>query len=143
MGGYGSDPRTGCDPLVVGLELHIELVVVDIQIAVAASHDRFGHERLHLLRHDTDIGSAAPVISEAIDANTVVQTTEEGDVMLESDVGAPATAATTSAAATPAAATPTSYSGPGTSAPATDSAATATAAEVLPAAICIDVRPSC
>jgi hypothetical protein len=78
---YSLDPRTRCDPLVVGLELHTDLVVVNPQIAVAASHDRFGHERLHLLRHNADIGSAAAVISKAIDANTVVETTEEDDVM--------------------------------------------------------------
>src|SRR4029077_1354992 len=60
------------------------------------------HDRLHFLRHHADIGLLAPIITEAIEAEAVVELAEERDAVLELDVRAPAAAATaeTAAAAT-------------------------------------------
>src|SRR5689334_11865526 len=95
--------------MLVALELHAELVVVDAQVAIAAPDDSIRRHRLHLLRHHTDIGLVAAVVAEAIEAEAVVQRAKPDDVVLERDVRAPATAAaaastTAAAAAHPAAA---------------------------------------
>ena len=92
------------DPLVVCLELHAKFVIEDPQVAVAAAHDRLRHDRLHFLRHHADIGLVATAVAEAIKAEAIVELTEQSDVMLERNIGSPATLATADAADTPAAA---------------------------------------
>src|SRR5262249_20794249 len=62
---------------------------VDPQIAVATAHDRRRHDLLHLLRHDSHIGSATAVVGEAIEAQAAVEPSEKGDVVFEPDVGPP------------------------------------------------------
>ena len=76
-------------------------VVVDPQISVAIVRDRIGIDLLHLLRHDTDIERAiAALVAEAIELETVAESHQRNDVLLEADVGAPPAAAATTAAAT-------------------------------------------
>src|SRR5262252_8438426 len=102
--GGGGNPCSGCDPLVVGFELHPELVVEDSQIAVAATYDRIRPDRLYFLRHHADIGLVAAVIDKAIESKAIIEMTEQGDVVLECDIRA-SSAAAASATATASAAT--------------------------------------
>src|SRR6185437_8502906 len=88
------------EPCVVGLEPQPELVVEDTQIAVAAAHDGVRHHGLDFLRDHADIGLVLAVVGEAIEAEPVGEMAEQDHVVLERDVGAPATAAATTAAAT-------------------------------------------
>src|SRR3954465_15565347 len=76
-------------PLVVGLELHVEHVVRDSQVAVVAAQHRGGVNCLHFLRHHTDIGFVAAVVSEAIEANAILEVADKEDVVLEHHVGSP------------------------------------------------------
>jgi hypothetical protein len=94
--GDGWDPCARCDPPVVGLELQAELLIEDLKVAVPTAHDRFWHDRLHFLRHDADIGLVAAVIAEAIEPKAIVEVAEQGDVVLQRNIGTPA--ATTTAA---------------------------------------------
>src|SRR5262245_60539710 len=100
----GRDPRTRCDPLIVGLELEAELIVEDAQVAVAPAHDCLRHDGLHLLRHHADIGLVAAVVAEAIEAEAVVEMAEQRDVVLQGNIGPPTAAAAKTAAASPEAA---------------------------------------
>src|SRR5262249_50439287 len=59
----------------------------------APAHHCFGHHRLHLLRHHTHIGAVAAVVGEAIEAEAVVEMAQQGDVVLETDVGPTSAAA--------------------------------------------------
>ena len=100
--GDGWDPCARCDPPVVGLELQAELLIEDLKVAVPTAHDRLRHDRLHFLRHDADIGSVAAVIAEAIEPKAVVEMAEQGDVVLQRNIGTPAAATTAaSSSATP------------------------------------------
>jgi hypothetical protein len=47
---------------------------------------------LYFLCQYTDVGPVAAVIGEAVEANTVVETTEKDNIVLESYVGPPNTA---------------------------------------------------
>src|SRR5262245_6165645 len=140
--GDGRDACARRDPLLVGLELHPKPLVEDPQVAIATAHDRVWHDGLHLLRHEADIGLVAAVVTEAIEAEAVVEPAEQRDVVLERYVGAPAATATpapaaaattpeaaaAAAAAADAPATARAAAGPGDPAAA---AATATAGEAL------------
>src|SRR5262245_36628681 len=99
--------RTGCNPFVVGLEPQSELFIENPQVAIATAHDRFRHDRLHLLRHDTDIDFVIAVINEAIEANAVVETADEHDVVFEPHVRAAPATTTTATTTTSAATVPT------------------------------------
>ena len=117
------DPRTRGDPPVVALKCHAKPVIVDPQIAVATAHDRLRHDLLHLLRHDSHIGSATAVVGEAIEAQAAVEPSEKGDVVFEPDVGPPsATSSEASAASSEA-----SASRAGTASPEAASRATSAA----------------
>src|SRR6185436_14835705 len=106
------DLRAGCGPILVGDELEPEPVVVNPEITIAAARHRARHHRLHLLRHDPDIGLVAAEIAEAVIAEAVVQMSEQDNVVLQRDIGTPATtAATTSTAAEPSAAASTAGKG--------------------------------
>jgi hypothetical protein len=80
------------------LERHAELVIEYPQVAVRAAHDRIRHDRLDFLSDYTDIGFAAAVIAEAIEAEAVVEAAEKGDVVLEGNIR-PSAAAAPSASA--------------------------------------------
>src|ERR1700727_357288 len=88
------------DPLLIGLERQSKPIVGNAHIAVGAARYRFRHHSLHLLRHHPDIGGTAAVVDEAIIAETVVQPSEQHDIVLEPHVR-PTAAAATSATATP------------------------------------------
>src|SRR5262245_18960639 len=105
QGRAGRHACAGGEPLFVGLERHADPVVEDPEITVATSHHRFGHHRLHLLRHHAHIGALAAVVGEAIEAEAVVEMAQQHDVVLEVDVG-PTSAATAAAEAATAAAPP-------------------------------------
>ena len=88
-------------PLIVALKFQPELTVIYPQIAITAASHRFWCDLGNLLGDHPDIGRVAAIIAEAIEAKAIVQIADKNDVMLESDVRAPAAAATT--ATTPAA----------------------------------------
>src|SRR5271154_1911999 len=145
--GRNRHPRSRCQPFVVGLERQTDLVVENPQIAVSAAHDRSRHDSLHLLRHHADIELVAAVVGEAIEAKAVVEPPQQGNVVLEPNIGAsPATA-------TPTATTAATTAGGGTGASPTSASACASAAsapaaigstgvgEALPATIGINARP--
>jgi hypothetical protein len=87
--------------LIVALKFQPELTVIYPQIAITAASHRFWCDLRNLLGDHPDIGRVAAIIAEAIEAKAIVQIADKSDVMLESDVRAPAAAATT--ATTPAA----------------------------------------
>ena len=93
---------SGDDPPVIRPELEAEPFVIDPKIAVAAASDRIGSHRLHFLRDHTDVGLFAAIVCEAVVTKTVVEPTEQHDVVLEPDVRP---APTTASAATAKAAT--------------------------------------
>src|SRR6478735_5720081 len=103
--GAGWNPCTGSNPLIVSLELQPELVVEDTQVAIVAPDDRVRRNDLHLLRHHADIGLVAAVVAETIEPEAIVTMTQQRDVVLERDVGSPATATTTAHARAATAAT--------------------------------------
>src|SRR6516164_1533170 len=90
-------PRARRDPVLVSLELDAEPVVEDPQIPLPVTHNRLRHDCFNFLRHHTDIGAIAAVITEAIVADAVGEMAKQNDVVLEHDIGSPAaaTAATT------------------------------------------------
>jgi len=109
---------SGDDPPVIRPELEAEPFVIDPKIAVAAASDRIGSHRLHFLRDHPDIGLVAAIVCEAVVTKTVVEPTEQHDVVLEPDVRpapttAPAATAKAATAATAAAesGSPTSSAG--------------------------------
>src|SRR4051812_6914351 len=136
--------RRACpEPLVIALKSETQSVVVDAQDALGVAAHRIRPHELHLLRHHPDVALVTAVIAEAVEAKAIVETTQEGDVVLDGDVGSTAAAAATTAA--PSAATshahpatttttmhPTAARSPHTSAAArpVHSAATATAANI-------------
>jgi len=79
-------PRTGCNPFVVGLEPKSELFIENPQVAITTAHDCFGHDRLHLLGQNPDVDFVTAVIDEAIEANAVVETADNPDVVFEPHV---------------------------------------------------------
>src|SRR5262245_2545492 len=93
---------TRSQPLVVALEAHAQPVVVHAQDAFRIAAHRIGPHELHLLRHHADIALVAAVVAEAVEAKTIVEATEERDVVLDADVGA--ASASTATTATPTAA---------------------------------------
>src|SRR6186997_1732944 len=97
------DPRARRKPAVIALKGQAELVVQNAKVAVAAANDGVRCDRLHLLCHHADVRLSLVIVGEAIVAETVVETAEQMDVVLQTDVGTPAPAAaaeTTTATAT-------------------------------------------
>ena len=143
-------PRSRCQPFVVGLERQTDFVVENPQIAVPATHHRCRHDGLHLLRHHADIEFLAAVVGEAIEAEAVVEFAQQGDVVLEPNIG-PSSASTTPMAATAASSTATGAADRGGTGVSTASAsacssttaaiATASCGEALSASIGINARP--
>src|SRR5580704_11265967 len=90
----GRNLRPRSDPGVVGFKGQPEFLIVHPEITVPAGKNRLRHHGLHVLCHDADIGRAAAVVAEAIEAEAVVEPAKIDDVVFEPDVGAPAAAAT-------------------------------------------------
>ena len=101
------DDWAGCEPPLVGTEFHTEPRIVDTQIPVSATRDRLRNNLQHLLGHDAHISFVAAVVVEAIEAEAIVETAEQRDVVLEPNVRSSSTATTTAAATTTTAATAT------------------------------------
>ena len=80
-----------------------EPFVIHLQIATPAAHDSFGFDGLNFLRHYADVDFVAPIVAETVKAEAVVETAQQGDIVLKPDVGPVAAEA---APAKPAAAKP-------------------------------------
>src|SRR5712671_6974103 len=106
----GRHARVRSDPLIVTLEFHLEQLVAHAQRSVRAAEDGIRSDRVHLLRHDADIGLVTAVVAETVEAETVVEITEQRDVVFDRDVGA-ASATTASTAAARSAATRRTHAG--------------------------------
>jgi len=85
--------RPGCEPLLVTLKLQPELVVEHPEIAIATAHDRFRNYRADFLGHYANIGFLFTIIDKSIEAEAIVETAKQCDVVLKPDIGAPAAAA--------------------------------------------------
>src|SRR3954454_19129195 len=94
-------PASGCDPGVVRSERQSEPLVGHSKIAVVTDSDRIGSYGPDFLRNHPDIGFLAAVIGEAIITETVVEPAQQHDIVLQQDIRAAPTAATTATAATP------------------------------------------
>ena len=84
-----SDGRNSCPrfyPLIVGFERQAEHLVIHPQISVRSTSDRVWHDLLHFLRHNANIKVIAALVTEAIEAEAVVEITEERDVVFEPGV---------------------------------------------------------
>jgi hypothetical protein len=89
--------RAARKPIVVAAEFETELFVVDPEIAVTAARHGVRHHPLHLLRDHTDIGLVTAGIAEPVVTETVLEITKQNNVVLQSEVGAPAAASTAAA----------------------------------------------
>jgi hypothetical protein len=84
--------------LVVSLEFQAKPFVEDLEVAIPTAHDRFRHDCLNFLCHDTDVRLGSAIVGEAIEAEAVVEMAEKSDVVLERNIGPSATTPTTAAA---------------------------------------------
>jgi len=114
------------NPMLVGLELDAEPVVKDAQCTIAITHHRLRHDSLHFLRDHADIGTVAAVVAKAIIAEAIGKMTEQGDIVLERDVGPSASSTTTTSTTATTAATAATEAAATTAA--TEAAATTEAA---------------
>jgi hypothetical protein len=85
-------------PLPVGFKWQSKHVIGNAQIPVSAARHRFWNDRLHFLRNDPNICRMAAVVDEAIVAEAVAEPSEQNNIVLKPEVGAPP-ATTTSAMA--------------------------------------------
>jgi hypothetical protein len=81
------------------LELDSKFVIVDAEVAIPVADYRLRHHRLHFLRYHADVALIAAIIAEAIVTKAIGKMAEEGDIVLESDIGPPAATAAESTAA--------------------------------------------
>jgi len=87
------------DPVLVTLKLQAELAIVDSQITVRATFDRLGCHLPNFLCDHADIGFMPAVIYKTVNAEPIIEAADKDDIMLESDVGSPSTAAVSTATA--------------------------------------------
>ena len=95
------DARARRKPLVVSLESNVELAVEHPQVTIAVARHRLRHDGLDFLRYDPDKGLFAAVIAEAVEAKSIVEMAEQGDIVFERNVGPASAAAKTSATYSP------------------------------------------
>ena len=105
--GCGRQPCARGHPSRIRPELNAQLFVRDRKIAVRTALDCFRHDGLDFLRHYPHISFVAANVAEAIEAKSVVEVTEQGNIVLEPDIGS------SPAAAEPATATATAKSAAG------------------------------
>ena len=84
--GHDWNLRTCSNPFLVGLELEAQALIQNAQRSVTIACDGLRHDRLHFLRHHTDIGAITAVVAEAIVAKPVGKMTEQDDVVLKPDI---------------------------------------------------------
>src|SRR5262249_57299492 len=80
-----------------------KLVVEHDQVAVPTADDCLRHHRLHFLRDHANVGLVAAIVAEPIEAQAIVEITEQRDVMFEHGIG-PSAATASAATTTPSAA---------------------------------------
>ena len=98
--GCGRQPYARGHPPLIRPELNAQLFVRDRKIAVRTALDCFRHDGLDFLRHYPHISFVAANVAEAIEAKSVVEVTEQGNIVLEPDIGSsPAAAESATAAA--------------------------------------------
>src|SRR5262249_17132408 len=78
--------------MLVTLKLQPELIVEHPEIAIATAHDRFRHYHADFLGNYANIGFLFTIIDKSIEAEAIVETAKQFDVVLEPDIGAPAAA---------------------------------------------------
>ena len=76
----------GRHPCVPALHAQARPFIIHPQIAVAAADDGLGHHRLDFMRHHADIGFAAAIVAEPVKAETVIETGEHDDVVLQAEL---------------------------------------------------------
>ena len=81
------------------MKLQAELAIVDSQITVRATFDRLGCHLPNFLCDHADIGFMPAVIYKTVNAEPIIEAADKDDIMLESDVGSPSTAAVSTATA--------------------------------------------
>ena len=69
------------------------------KIAVATDSDRIGSHGFDLLRNHPDIGLLAATVREAVVTKTIVEPTQQHDIVLQHNIRAAPTTATAAAAA--------------------------------------------
>src|SRR5262249_15874920 len=79
--------------MLVTLKLQPELIVEHPEIAIATAHDCFRHYHADFLGHYANIGFLFTIIDKSIEAEAIVETAKQFDVVLEPDIGAPPAAA--------------------------------------------------
>jgi hypothetical protein len=102
---------SGGGPTIIRAEFETEPLIVDTQIAIAGASDRVGSHHLHFVRDHPNVRLVTAVVCEAIVTETVVEPTEEHNVVLEVDVRPPPTTTTAAAAESFAATTKSSTTG--------------------------------
>jgi hypothetical protein len=108
------------EPMPIALEFDAKHLILDAQISISPAPDCLRHDGLHFLCDYADIGCRVAVVTEPIEADPTIELPEQGNVVLESQIGpTPATATSTASSAT----TKTTASAPTTKATATTSRA--------------------
>ena len=88
MAGELWQPAPGCDPIVIGSERQSEPFVGHPKIAVATDSDRVGSYGSDFLRNHPDVGLLAAVVSKAVVTETVVESAQQCDIVLQPDIRA-------------------------------------------------------
>ena len=75
----------GSHACVPALHVQAQPFIIHPQIPVAAA-DGLGHHRLDFMCHRADIGLAAAIVAEPVKAETVIETGEHDDVVLQAEL---------------------------------------------------------
>jgi hypothetical protein len=122
--------------MLIGLEFHTELFVIDAQISISTTRHGFRLDYLNFLGDHADINFLAPVIGKTVDANVVGETPEKHNVVLQHEIGPPAATATTAATAATAAASAASTDATATTAPTAAANSVIASASMAPLRLC-------
>src|ERR1700722_14339405 len=128
----GGNFLAGSHPRVPSLHAQAQPLVIYPQVAVAAADHGLGHDRFDFLCHHADIGFAAAIVAEPVKAETVIETGQHDDVVLQADVGSPAAAMSATAVSA------TAVSATAVMTTATAAAAASTATEMMGRAVMDD-----
>ena len=72
----------GCDPAPIGLEAQSELAIVNHEKTVTTTCHGVRRNALDLLSDDSDVGTSATVVGEAIVPKSVCQMSQKHNVVL-------------------------------------------------------------
>jgi hypothetical protein len=84
--------------VIVCFKLQTKFLIEHPQVTVGPARDRLRNHLLHFLSQDAHVNLAAAVVAEAIEAQAVVESDQEDNVVLQPDVGTPSASATTTTA---------------------------------------------